>query len=441
MPSVIDHLEERTGGRDIDIRSRKFYGLLLISGAVGAAGALLTLGFIIVLRGGTSLIWQSIPQLFGVSDGTASPAFVIVTCAVGGLLVGLITKYSRTRPALLAEELGEFADCGRLDIRNGAASLLRGLVGLMFGGSIGPEGPLTGGSGALGTWLAERLKFSRPVVAVSSLSGMSGMFGSFLGSPFGFAMFTIEAGLEEGKLSWKLLLPSVVAASVGYGVFFALTGYVFGGDYDLPPYGEWYLIDLVYALPLGLLGGLLGLLFIRLFQPMHRWADRWRSRPISTAVLAGLILGVTGAVFPILLFSGDNEIQTLIDGASAMGAPLLIALALLKVFVTVVCLSLGWSGGYIFPSFLMGAALGLAVHQLLPFIPEVVCIVCLMSGVSVALLRSPIALTMIIQVLFDVRLAPIIAVAIVSSFLLTYHTSLMPSRGCVNGEGSRRQGP
>jgi len=124
-----------------------------------------------------------------------------------------------------------------------------------------------------------------------------------------------------------------------------------------------------------------------------------------------------------------------------MGAPLLIALALLKVFVTVVCLSLGWSGGYIFPSFFMGAALGLAVHQLLPFIPEVVCIVCLMSGVSVALLRSPIALTMIIQVLFDVRLAPIIAVAIVSSFLLTYHTSLMPSRGCVNGEGSRRQGP
>ncbi|HOK27759.1 MAG TPA: chloride channel protein, partial [Methanomassiliicoccaceae archaeon] len=346
-------MDDRAAGNEIDIRSRKFYKLLLLSGAMGAAGALLTLAFIIVLRSGIQLIWYLVPQQLGVPDGTALPLFVIGTCVAGGALVGLITRYSHARPTLLAEELGEFADCGRLDIRNGAASLLRGLVGLMFGGSIGPEGPLTGGSGALGTWLAERLKYSRPVVAVSSLSGMSGMFGSFLGSPFGFAMFTIEAGLEEGKLSWKLLLPSVVAASVGYGVFFALTGYVFGGDYDLPPYGEWYLIDLVYALPLGLLGGLLGLLFIRLFQPMHRWADRWRSRPISTAVLAGLILGVTGAVFPILLFSGDNEIQTLIDGASAMGAPLLIALALLKVFVTVVCLSLGWSGGYIFPSFFM----------------------------------------------------------------------------------------
>jgi len=242
-------LDDRAAGNEIDIRSRKFYKLLLLSGAMGAAGALLTLAFIIVLRSGIQLIWYLVPQQLGVPDGTALPLFVIGTCVAGGALVGLITRYSHARPTLLAEELGEFADCGRLDIRNGAASLLRGLVGLMFGGSIGPEGPLTGGSGALGTWLAERLKYSRPVVAVSSLSGMSGMFGSFLGSPFGFAMFTIEAGLEEGKLSWKLLLPSVVAASVGYGVFFALTGYVFGGDYDLPPYGEWYLSILSMPCP------------------------------------------------------------------------------------------------------------------------------------------------------------------------------------------------
>ena len=67
-----------------------------------------------------------------------------------------------------------------------------------------------------------------------------------------------------------------------------------------------------------------------------------------------------------------------------------------------------------------------AVHQLLPFIPEIVCIVCVMSGVSVALLRSPIAIAMIIQVLFDVRLAPVIAIAILSAFLLTYRAQLVP---------------
>ena len=414
------------GGEDIDIRSRKFYKLLLLSGAMGAAGALLTLAFIIALRGGTQLVWHLVPQQFGVADGTTSAAFVIAACVIGGALVGLITRYSRTKPALLAEELGEFVECGRLEPRSGAAGLVRGLVGLMFGGSIGPEGPLTGGSGALGTWLAERLRLPRPVVAVSSLSGMSGMFGSFLGSPFGFAMFTIEAGLEEGKLSWKLLLPSIVAASVGYGVFFALTGYVFGGGYDFPAYQQWHMIDLGYAVLLGLLGGLLGLLFIRLYRAMRRWAERRRSGPVPLAVLAGLVLGIVGAIFPVLLFSGDAEIQVLIDDAARMGAIMLIALAVLKVFVTVTCLAFGWSGGYIFPSFFMGTALGLAVHQLLPFIPEIVCIVCVMSGVSVALLRSPIAIAMIIQVLFDVRLAPIIAIAILSAFLLTYRAQLVP---------------
>jgi H+/Cl- antiporter ClcA len=409
----------------VDIRSRAFYKLLVLSGIMGASGALLTLAFVLALTNGIRLIWDAVPMLFGVADGTSSAVFVIAACAAGGLLVGLMTRYSGVRPALLAEELGEFTECGRLEPRSGAVGLLRGLVGLMFGGSIGPEGPLTGGSGALGTWLAERMRLPRPVVAVSSLSGMSGMFGSFLGSPFGFAMFTIEAGLEEGKLSWKLLLPSMVAASVGYGVFFSLTGYVFGGGYVFPPYEQWRLIDLGYAVPLGLLGGLLGLLFIRLFRPMRRWADRHRSRPVPLAVLAGLVLGVVGAVFPVLLFSGDANIQDLIDDAAAMGAVMLIAMAVLKVFVTATCLALGWSGGYIFPSFFMGTALGLAVHQLLPFLPEIVCIVCVMSGVSVALIKSPIALALIIQVLFDVRLAPIIAIAILAAFLLTYRTSLV----------------
>lgn len=419
-------MDDRAAGNEIDIRSRKFYKLLLLSGAIGAAGALLTLAFIIVLRSGIQLIWYLVPQQLGVPDGTALPLFVIGTCVAGGALVGLITRYSRARPTLLAEELGEFAECGRLEPRNGAAGLVRGLVGLLFGGSIGPEGPLTGGSGALGTWLAERLRLPRPVVAVSSLSGMSGMFGSFLGSPFGFAMFTIEAGLEKGKLSWKLLLPSIVAASVGYGVFFALTGYVFGGGYDFPAYEDWHVLDLVYAVLLGLLGGLLGLLFIRLYRTLRKWADRRRSRPVSLAMLAGLVLGIMGAFYPMLLFSGDSQIQDLIDDAAAMGAFLLIAMAVLKVFVTATCLAFGWSGGYIFPSFFMGTALGLAVHQLLPFVPEIVCIVCVISGVSVALLKSPIALALIIQVLFDVHLAPIIAIAILAAFLLTYREELVP---------------
>jgi H+/Cl- antiporter ClcA len=303
--------------------------------------------------------------------------------------------------------------------------MIRGLVGLIFGGSIGPEGPLTGVCGSLGTWIADRLKIRSPANAVFTLSGISGMFGSFLGSPFGFAMLTIEAGMEKQRMTWKMLLPSIVAASVGYTVFFGLTGYVFGGAYQFPAYEGWKLIDLGYAVLLGLVGGLVGLLFIGLFRLLRRWSAMVSSRPVEFAVLAGLILGTVGAVFPVLLFSGDAQIQEVID-ATTIGAMMLLVLALLKVLVTTVCLAFGWSGGYLFPSFFIGTAMGLAIHQLLPFIPEIVCIVCVISGVAVALLKSPIALALIVQALFDVRLAPVIAISIIAAFLLTYRTGLLP---------------
>jgi H+/Cl- antiporter ClcA len=420
---------------EVSVRSRAFYKLLLISGAIGIVGALITVAFFAMMNFGIAIVWRELPRMLGLGSGTDSAPFIIAFCLLGGLLVGLITRFTRVPPALLAEELEEFVDTGRLIPRNGVVGMFRGLTGLIFGGSIGPEGPLTGICGSMGTWIADRLKVKQPAGAVFTLSGISGMFGSFLGSPFGFAVLSIEVGLEKQKMSWMALLPSIVAASVGYTVFFGLTGYVFGGNYHFPPYDGWRLVDLGYAVVLGLVGGLVGLLFIRLFRSLRRLSVRWSSRPVELALLAGLILGVVGAIFPVLLFSGDAEIQTIIDQSAEMGLLALLVLALLKVFLTVVCLSLGWSGGYIFPSFFIGAAMGLAVHQFLPFIPEIVCIVCVMSGVSVALLRSPIALAIIIQTLFDVRLAPVIAISIVVAFLLTYRTGLIAPAERPSAEG------
>lgn len=47
-------------------------------------------------------------------------------------------------------------------------------------------------------------------------------------------------------------------------------------------------------------------------------------------------------------------------------------------------------------------------------------------GVAVALMKSPIALALIVQALFDVRLAPVIAISILAAFLLTYRHDLVP---------------
>jgi H+/Cl- antiporter ClcA len=413
-------------GGEINIRSRPFYGLLVLSALFGTMAALLTVGFALVYKYGLQVMWQTLPASLGLSSGTSTPLFIVVVCLMGGLLVGLITWYSKVHPQLLVEEFEEFTTEGRIAPRGGFVGMFRGLIGLIFGGSIGPEGPMTAGSGALGTLVAERRGMKRPVTAVATYASISGMFGSFLSSPFGMAILTIEGGMEKGKLSWKLLIPGIVASSVGYVIFFIITGYAFGGMYQFPPYEGPKVIDIFYAVGLGFLGGLVGLLFIGLFRAMRGAVRPVRSRPIELALLAGLVLGLVGAAFPLTLFSGDAEIQPLINGAVEMGVVTLVILGLLKVFLTVTCLALGWSGGYIFPSFFAGAALGLAVHLLLPFIPELLCMTCVISGLSVTLLKSPIAMTFIVQALFDPHLAAMIAIAVVLAFLLTYHIDLIP---------------
>ncbi len=420
--------EEMEAGQ-ISIRSRPFYKLLLASALIAIPATLLFMAFALVFRYGVLFIWQDLAGVVGLSRGTDSAIFTIALCTLGGLLVGLVTHFTKARPQLLMEEFQEFQETGRIVPRNGLAGMVRGLVGLIFGGSIGPEGPMTGGAGALGSWLAERRKAPRPVEGVLTYASISGFFGAFLNSPFGLAMLTIEPGLENGKLSWKLLLPGLVAATVGYAFFFAVTGSVFGGLYQFPPYGGLQIIQLLYAVLLGLIGGAIGLLFIHVYKGLKRMTEPLASHPVGLAVVAGLILGVVGAFFPLALFDGDAQIQSVIDQAATLGVIMLIVLALVKVFLTTMCLSFGWSGGYLFPSFFMGASLGLAIHLLLPFIPEVVCMACVMAGIAVVLLRAPIAMTFIVQTLFDIRLAPVIAIAIITAFLLSYGTNLVSPPG------------
>ena len=56
----------------------------------------------------------------------------------------------------------------------------------------------------------------------------------------------------------------------------------------------------------------------------------------------------------------------MIKHAAELGALMLIVLALVKLFITTLCLATGWKGGYIFPTMFAGTALGMAAHLIFP---------------------------------------------------------------------------
>ena len=408
------------------MKSLPYYKLLVLSAIIGVVAAVVVASFFWIVDNGQDLLWVELPKALGQGDYQDSPVLIISLCLIGGLLVGLITHFSKVKPVILQEELKEFNDDGRISPKKGIVGMIRGLVALLFGGSIGPEGPLVGGTAGLGTWLTERRKVPKQAVSVATYAGISGMFGAFLGSPFASSVFTIEMSMNNKKnIGWLIIIPGIVASTAAYAVFYTMTGFVFGSEYTFPPYDGLENIQLLYAIFLGLLGGAIGIFTIFLYRQMKRLAEPWTSKPIPLALLAGLILGLVGSVFPLALFDGAAEIQTIINDAVELGIAMLLALALVKIILLCVCLSMGWTGGYIFPSFFIGASVGLAVHLAFPFIPEVVCMVCLISGVAVALLRSPMALALIVAMMFQLTLTPVIAIAIVSSFILTLGTSMV----------------
>ena len=84
-----------------------------------------------------------------------------------------------------------------------------------------------------------------------------------------------------------MLFPSLLASAVATVVFVLLSGSFFETLYKFPAYTP-RLVDLFYAVPLGLIGGAVGLLFMlslkrlqQLFQPMKaaRGAARAARRP------------------------------------------------------------------------------------------------------------------------------------------------------------------
>ena len=212
----------------------------------------------------------------------------------------------------------------------------------------------------MGTLMSDKLKLDEQETRTMGYSGVSGMLAAFITSPFSGALLGLESaqGGTGGKATYFwVLFPSLLSSAVATVVFVLLSGTFFDTLYRFPQYAP-RLADLIYAAPLGLVGGAVGLLFMfslrrlqRLFQPM-------KGHVVLRGLLGGLAMGIIGALLPLTLFSGEEQTADLILHAAEIGIVMLIVLAVAKLFAASLLLTTGWKGGYIFPIMFSGVALG-----------------------------------------------------------------------------------
>lgn len=223
---------------------------------------------------------------------------------------------------------------------------------------LGREGPVVQVGAAVARALRQRFPrwFSSlndaDLLCVAAGAGLAGGFNT----PLMGAVFVAEEFTQS--FSAVLVWPALVVCGVA-AAFSNVTGQpLFAlGLLGAEPME---LVQVLWAVPIGLLGGLLGAAFGRLLLATTAGLKPWlRRHPLGIGLAIGVVLSgfalVSGGAS-----GGDGEalMAHLIDGAS-LGGPLgdLLTL-LLRVLGPVLALGAGIPGGLIDPSFAFGAVLG-----------------------------------------------------------------------------------
>ena len=384
--------------------------LILLVAVMSIPVALLALIYLALYTQGVHLVRETLPAALNISQ----PVFTILVATLGGLLVGLGLRYLGVRHG---ESLPKEMEAGRVPYQGVPGFVLTALVGLCSGASLGPEGPLGHMGAAAASWFAERLKLTKEKSRIMALSGISAAFGGYLVSPLGGAFMSMEF---TGSLTYPIyanLIAATTASLLGALVIMGFIGAVPRGLLDFPEYASFQWIHILYAVIFGLVGLVWAFLFKFIFGYVARLVAPLSRFPLIKPVVGGLVFGLVGAWLPLTLFSGEEELNTVLAQGAQIGVVMLLVLAVAKLITLSVCMSSGFPGGFVFPLFFSAGSLGYAIYLLFPFIPLNVVMIGTMAGIGGAVMRMPFTVILVIMVLSSPTALPISVVAAFTGYL------------------------
>ena len=95
---------------------------------------------------------------------------------------------------------------------------------------------------------------------------------------------------------------------------------------------------------------------------MTKLAAPLGKRTILRSALGGIAFGLVGVALPLTLFTGTDQLTTVIRDGTALGAGLLIAVVFAKIFVFALCEATGFIGGPFLVMLFIGGTAGTATH-------------------------------------------------------------------------------
>ena len=312
---------------------------------------------------------------------------------------------------------------------------LAALAGLPLGVVLGPEAPLIAMGYGLAVWMSRVIRLS-PGGRIEALIGTAGAAAAIaivLGNPLTAVIFLAEAVAVTGGPVIVATLPALLGVGVGAVLFTGLGNNAGIAAQSLqlveldsvtrPDIG-----DLLWAVPVGVVAAVA---MSGLFTAGLRVADRVgslnRGRLIVATMAVGLAVALCASAYSLITgrnpfdvaSSGTETLKLLSSDPSSWGVGTLIALLVFK--GVAYALSLGaFRGGPIFPSILLGGALGVLIAPL-PGLGLAGGMAVGMAGFAAAGMKMPLSAVALTVLLFGSNaneVFPEVAIAAVTAYAL-----------------------
>lgn len=354
-----------------------------------------------------------------------SPYLPLLLTPIGFALIIFITRkfFPGSQGSGIPQAIASLEPHAMTDIRDQVLSvritigkILLTVVGLMFGASVGREGPTVQIGASIMHRLGNLAKFSqhdleKGLILAGSAAGVAAAFNT----PLAGIVFAIEemGRSFEKKISSTILMTVIIAgitslALLGNYSYFGHTGasLAFGSHWGV-------------VIVCGMAGGFLGGAFSRFLIEVNQGLPGaigvlMREQPVVFAAICGGILALIGLASGNSTYgSGYSEAKSLLNGSSVLPE----GYGLLKMTATVVSYVSGIPGGIMAPTLSAGAGFGANIAHLFTSIPAGAVIILGMVAYFSGVTQAPITSSVIVMEMIDNHemILPLMAAAFIAS--------------------------